>query len=209
MMSRSIFASGVLCTALALGTLPSPAATIIEDWSTVRVPTPPPLAATVAVDPGTTALLVLDFVKQTCGNPRCVASLPVVAKLLGRARASKMFVVYSYIFGGTMADTLPPVVPLGGEPAVQSGPDKFLGTDLQQTLTQKGIKTVIVTGTAANGAVLYTASHASLAGLKVVVPLDTMPAELPYAEQFVVWNLANAPRISANVTLTTSDRLTF
>src|ERR1700735_762898 len=111
MMSRSIFASGVLCTALALGTLPSPAATIIEDWSTVRVPPPPPLAATVAVDPGTTALLVLDFVKQTCAGPRCTAALPLVAQLLGRARASKMLFVYSYIFGGTMADTLPLVAP--------------------------------------------------------------------------------------------------
>jgi nicotinamidase-related amidase len=108
-----------------------------------------------------------------------------------------------------LADTLPPVAPLGGEPVVQGGPDKFLGSDLQQILSQKGIKTVIVTGTAAQGAVLYTASHAAMAGMKVVVPVDTMPAEILYGEQFVVWNLANAPRISANVMLTTSDRLTF
>jgi len=207
-MPRSIFASGVLCLALALATLPGHAATIIDDWSKVAVPTPPPIA-TVPVDVSTTALLVLDFVKQTCGGPRCAATLPVVAKLLGRARSSKMLVVYSYIFGGTMADMMPPVAPLGSEPAVQSGPDKFLGTDLQQILTQKGIKTVIVTGIAANGAVLYTGSHASLVGMKVVVPVDAVPSEVPYAEQFVVWNLANAPRISANVTLTTSDRLTF
>lgn len=207
-MNRSIFTLGMLCLVLSLATIPGRAATIIDDWSTVRVPAPPPVQS-ATVDPSTTALLVLDFVKQTCGNPRCAASLPVVAKLLGRARSSKMLVVYSYIFGGTMTDTLAPVAPLGGEPAVQGGPDKFLGSDLQQILAQKGIKTVIVTGTAANGAVLYTASHAALAGLKVVVPLDTMPAELPYAEQFVAWNLANAPRISANVTLTTSDRVTF
>jgi nicotinamidase-related amidase len=207
-MNRSIFASGVLCLALALATLPGRAATIIDDWSKVRVPTPPPVA-TVPVDPGTTALLVLDFVKQTCGGPRCTAAVPVVAKLLGRARSSKMLVVYSYTFAGTLADTLPPVAPLGGEPAVQGGPDKFLGSDLQQILSQKGIKTVIVTGMSAQGAVLYTASHAAMAGMKVVVPLDTMPSEILYAEQFVAWNLANAPRISANVTLTTSDRLTF
>jgi hypothetical protein len=136
-MNRSVFASGVLCLALALATLPGRAATVIDEWSTVRVPTPPPLAS-VTVDPGTTALLVLDFVKQTCGGPRCTAAVPVVAKLLGRARSSKMLVVYSYIFGGTMADTLPPLAPLGGEPAVQGGPDKFLGSDLQQILSQKG-----------------------------------------------------------------------
>jgi nicotinamidase-related amidase len=126
---------------------------------------PPPPLQTVPVDPSTTALLVLDFVKQTCGGPRCTTALPVVAKLLGRARSSKMLVAYRYVFGGTMADTLAPVAPLGGETAVQSGPDKFLGSELQQILTQKRIKTVIVTGTAAQGAVLYTASHAAMAGI--------------------------------------------
>ena len=51
-----------------------------------------------------------------------------------------MTVVYSYIFGGTLADTLPAVAPMPGEPSVQSGPDKFLGSDLQQILTQKASK---------------------------------------------------------------------
>ena len=56
---------------------------------------------------------------------------------------------------------------------------------------------------------LYTASHAALLGFNVVVPVDAMPAEVPYAEQYVVWNLANAPRVSANVKLTTSDQLSY
>lgn len=206
-MNRSILASGALCLTLAFAALPA-RATVIDEWSTILAPAPPALQS-VQVDPATTALLVLDFVKQTCGGPRCAAALPKVAKLLGRARAGKMPVIYSYIFGGTLADTLPAVAALPGEPSVQSGPDKYLGTDLAQILTQKGIKTVIVTGTAAQGAVLYTASHAALTGLKVIVPVDGMPAEVPYAEQFVVWNLANAPRLSANVTLTTTDRITF
>jgi nicotinamidase-related amidase len=206
-MNRSIIASGVLGLTLAFAAIPA-RATVIDEWSTILAPAPPALQS-VQVDPGTTALLVLDFVKQICTGPRCTAALPRVAKLLQRARAGKMPVVYSYIFGGTLADVLPAVAALPGEPAVQSGPDKFLGTDLQQILTQKGIKTVIVTGTAAQGAVLYTASHAALTGMKVIVPVDGMPAEVPYAEQFVVWNLANAPRLSANVTLTTTDRIAF
>jgi nicotinamidase-related amidase len=163
----------------------------------------------VQADSATTALLVLDFVKQTCGGPRCTAALPAVANVLRGARAGHVLVIYSYIGGDTFADISSAVAPVGGEPAIQAGPDKFLGSDLQQILTQKGIKTIIVTGVAAQGAVLYTASHAAFAGFKVIVPLDGAPSEVPYAEQYLAWALANAPRLAGNVTLTTSDRLTF
>ncbi|MBP1732123.1 MAG: isochorismatase hydrolase protein, partial [Deltaproteobacteria bacterium] len=73
----------------------------------------------------------------------------------------------------------------------------------------KGIKTVIVTGTAAHGAVLYTASGAALRGMKVVIPVDGMSAESLYAEQYVAWNLVNAPRISAETTLSRLDMIKF
>jgi len=207
-MFRSLFASTALCALLTLAVLPAHAATIIDDWSTVKVP-PPPVPQAVQVDPSTTALLVLDFVKQTCAGPRCSAAVPAVAKLLQTARANHLTVIYSYIFGGALTDVLPAVARLGSEPSVQAGPDKFLGTDLQQILAQKGVKTVIVTGMSAQGAVLYTASHAAQVGLSVIVPVDTMPSEVPYAEQYVVWALANAPRISTNVKLATSDKLTY
>ncbi len=207
-MARSLVISCALGAILALQPGAAGAATIIDDWSNVKVP-PAPTLQTVSVDRGTTALLILDFVKQTCGGPRCTAALPAVAKLLQAARASRVPVIYSYTVTSTLADTLPPVAPVGGEPSVQSGPDKFLNTDLQQILTRQGIKTVIIMGMSAQGAVLYTASHAALAGFAVVVPVDGAPSEVPYAEQFVVWNLANAPRISAAVKLTTSDRITF
>lgn len=207
-MMRSIFAPIALCAMLALTTVSVPAATIIDVWSSVDPPAPPALQS-AQVDPGTTALLVLDFVKQICKGPRCTAALPVVAKVLQGARASHTTVIYSLGAGASPADILPPVAPLGGEPVVASGPDKFLGTELQQILTQKGIKTLVVTGMAAEGAVLYTASHAAFMGLKVVVPVDAMPSENLYAEQYVVWAFANAPRLPPNVTLTTSDRLTY
>ena len=207
-MVRSLLIACALGAALALQSGAAGAATIVDDWSSVKVPPPPTLQA-VTVDRGSTALLLLDFIKQTCGGPRCTAALPAVAKLLQAARASHVPVIYSYTPTSTLADTLPPLAPMGGEPSVQSGPDKFLNTDLQQILTRQGIKTVIVTGMSAQGAVLYTASHAALAGFAVVVPVDGAPSEVPYAEQFVVWNLANAPRIAAAVKLTTTDRITF
>jgi nicotinamidase-related amidase len=94
-----------------------------------------------------------------------------------------------------------------GDPVVTSGPDKFMGTDLEKILKEKGIRTVIVTGTAAHGAVLYTAGGAALRGMRVVLPVDGMSAENAYAEQYVAWHLTNAPRVSAQVILTKIDLL--
>jgi nicotinamidase-related amidase len=206
-MIRSALASVALAALMALSIVPAQAA-VVDDWSSIKVP-PPPALQSVTIDPPTTALLLLDFVKQTCGGPRCMAAVPAMAKLLQAARASHTMVVYSYTVASTLADTLPPLAPLAGDASVQAGPDKFLNSDLQGILTRGGIKTVIVTGMSANGAVLYTASHAAMAGFNVIVPIDGAPSEVPYAEQFVVWNLANAPRISTLVKLTMSDRLKF
>jgi nicotinamidase-related amidase len=208
MSLRTIVGTSALAALLALAPLAARPATVIDDWSTIATPAAPALQS-VQVDPATTALLVLDFVGKICSGPRCQAAVPGVAALLQAARANHVPVVYSFAFGTTMADTLPAVAPIGTEPAVQSGPDKFIGTDLQQILTSRGIKTVIVTGMTAQGAVLYTASHAALAGFKVVVPVDLAPAEVPFGQLVTVWQLANAPRVSAAVTLTRSDKITF
>ena len=205
---RSLFVLGALCAAVFLTAGAGTTATIVDDWSTVTAPSPPPLQ-NVTVDPSTTALLVLDWVKPICTSPRCQATLPTVAKTLQAARASKTMVVYSLGGGAARTDILQPVAPIGDEPTVSSGPDKYIGTDLEQILKAKGIKTVIVTGFAAEGAALYTASHSAFIGLKVIVPLDAIGSNSPYAMQFVTWNLVNAPRLAPNVTLTTTDKLTY
>ena len=92
----------------------------------------------VTVDPATTALLVLDFVEPICTNPHCLADLPAVARTLQAARASHTMVVYSLGGGATAADILPSVAPLGGEPTVVSGPDKFIGTNCSRTSRARG-----------------------------------------------------------------------
>lgn len=81
-----------------------------------------------------------------------------------------------------------------------SGPDKFLRTDLEKILKERGIRTVITAGSASHGAVLYTASGAALRGLKVVVPVDGTAADNTYAEQYTAWHLVNAPRVGGQVT---------
>ncbi len=84
-----------------------------------------------------------------------------------------------------------------------------MGTDLETVLRDKGITSVIVTGTAAHGAVLYTASGAALRGLRVIVPVEGMSAENTYAEQYTAWHLSNAPRVSSQVTLTKIGMISF
>jgi nicotinamidase-related amidase len=187
------------------------AQTVIEAWGSVKMPPAPDLKK-VTIDPKTTALLLLDFNKQTCNvekRPRCIASLPKVQDMLRRARVKGVAVIYSITMGAAVSDIAGDLAPLGGEAVVTSGPDKFMGTDLEKILKDRGIKVVIVTGTAAQGAVLYTASGSVFRGLQVILPVDGISAEGLYPEQYTVWHLLNAPRVSTATTLTRSDLITF
>jgi nicotinamidase-related amidase len=155
---------------------------------------------------------MLDFNKQACNaerRPRCIASIPKVQKLLTEARGKGVSVIHSVSSGAAVADIAKELAPLAGEPVVSSGPDKFLGTDLEKILKDKDVKTVIAVGTASHGAVLYTASGAALRGMQVIVPVDGISAENTYAEQYVAWHLLNAPRISTLVTLTKIDLIGY
>src|SRR3954451_3928555 len=143
---------------------------VIDEWQSVQPPKAPELKP-VTLEPQSTALLLLDFVKQTCNNerrPRCLASIPKAEAVLKQARSKGVMVVYSITSASTGADILPELAPQGSEPMVKAASDKFLGTELEKILKDKGIKTVIVTGTAAHGAVLNTGSQAALRGFKVI-----------------------------------------
>jgi nicotinamidase-related amidase len=205
----------LVATAISLGGLPiaqSQAQTIIDNWTTATVP-PAPQLKPVTVDPKTTALLLLDFISRDpyCGpaKPHCVASLPAMKKLLTEARAHGTTVIYSLAPNFSASDIHKDIAPAASDPLVQSAADKFLNTNLEKLLKDRGIQTVIVAGTAANGAVLYTGSEAGLRGFKVIVPVDGLSANDSYAEQFTAWQLANGPRFSALVTLTKSDMIKF
>ena len=213
--SRSYVRTGVIIL-MAMFTLPgllsaSPAQTVVDAWDTVKAP-PAPELKPVTADPKTTALLLLDFNKQTCNaerRPRCIATIPNVKKLLAEARAKGVAVIYSLSAGAAITDVAQELAAMPGDPVVTSGPDKFLGTDLEKILKDRNITTVIVAGTAAHGAVLYTASGAALRGMRVIVPADGISAETLYPEQYVLWNLANAPRVSVQMTLSRTDLIRF
>lgn len=200
---------GVLAAVANFGTLPARAQTIVDEWSSVKMP-PPPELKKVKVDPKTTAFLALDFITQICNaehTPLCMASLPKVSKFLDEARAHNMLVVYSMTPGHTIKDIQPQVAPKGDEPTVSFRADKFIITDLEKILKDHGITTVVIAGVASEGAVLYTASHAAFLGLKVVVPVDGASSTSRFGELATTWTLANAPGVGAATTLTSFDRI--
>lgn len=202
-----------LALAAAIGLCASPlhAASIIDEWGSVKAPAAPALKP-VTVDTKNTALLMLDFLHSNC-NPehgkRCMASFPIVKKLLDEARAKHMLVVYSAYGKITEENIWADVAPNGTEPFVVAFLDKFIGTDLDKILKGKGIKTVIVVGSVANGAAFGTASGAAQRGFTVIVPVDGISSDDLYAEQSAVWNMAHAPVISSKITLTRVGMMKF
>jgi len=190
------------------------AQTIIDDWTNIKAP-PAPELTTVTVDPKTTALLMLDFLDKNCTpNPRCVASLPLAQKLLAAARDNGLTVIHTNFPGG---EILPQVARKDAEPLVTSFLDKFMltskdgnkDTGLDKILKDKGIKTVIVVGSAANGAVLYTATSAFFHGYQTIIPVDGMSGRNPYVEQEVAYNFVSAPLMGGKVILTRVDMIKY
>ena len=201
------------CGGGAASATPTPAATSSASVQVPKIPDP----VAVTVPKATTALLVLDLTSVVC-TPRksCVDSLPAVAALLKKARDAGAPVVYSDTptAGSTIRSE---VAPQAGEPKVSGRADKFFNTQLDQILTQKGVKTVVVTGTVANGAVLYTTFGANLRGFTAVVPVDGMSSDDPFVILMTEYQLLNEPGfanptnkpLAAGVTLTKTNLVTF
>jgi nicotinamidase-related amidase len=212
--TRLFCCSSVLAAAVAaLAALPAQANDITTEWATVKPP-PVPQLKPATVEPKTTALLVLDLMKTNCGvRPRCVATVPNVKKLLEAARANNMMVFYTLVGATPTPENMVDagLAPRAGEYVTRGGADKFIGSDLEQRLKDKGIKTVIVTGTSAQGAVVGTSNGAAQRGYKAVVPVDGMSAEDPFNEQYAAWHLykGGPVNLTENVTLTRSDLIKF
>ena len=123
----------------------------------------------------------------------------------------------AYVDGGARgnpgpADVVGPgIAPRDGEWVFQRGPDKFLGSDLEKRLKDRGIKTVIVTGTSAQGAVVGTGSGSAQRGYKVIVPVDGMSAEDAFNELYAAWHIAKGgpANLTSNATLTRSDLIKY
>ena len=192
---------------------PAHAQGVLDDWASVKLP-PPPVLKPATVDPKTTALLLFDFTTQTCSQerrPRCATSMSKMKTLLEDARARGMFVVYSVALPNTgEKDMMPEIVPKAGEPILPPlGPDKFLNSDFEKMLKEKGVQTIILNGTAAQSTVLHTGGAAALRGFNVVVPIEGMSSNEAFPELYTAYHLTTAARIDAKVTLTRVDMITY
>jgi nicotinamidase-related amidase len=212
-LRKRILTSIAMAFALTTGAATVQAQTVIDEWATAKLPAPPQLKPVTLV-PNETALLVMDFTNQTCSpqrRPRCVTSIPKTVKLVTEARAKGALIVYSVAVPNSVpADIVKELTPAAGEQVLPPlGPDKFIGSELEKTLKDKGIKTVVAMGTQAQTSVLHTGGAAALRGFKVIVPVDGMSADEVFPELYTAWHLATAARISAQVTLTRFDMIGF
>ena len=134
---------------------------------------PPPQLKPMTLVPNETALLVMDFTVQTCTpekRKRCAASVPKVRKFVEDARSRGALIIYSVAVPGSVAtDVLKELTPAAGEQVLPPlGPDKFINSDLEKTLKDKGVTTVVAMGTQAQTSVLHTGGEAAL-GLVVKI----------------------------------------
>ena len=214
-MTRIVKISGIaaaaICCFAAIGTAPVRAADIMAEWSSVTLP-PPPELKPVTLDGKTTALLILDMMKENCGKrPRCPEAVPKIKDLMDRARAAGSLVAYTLPEGGTIID--PGIAPHDGEVVEQKpgGPDKFLGSDLDARLKASGIKTVIITGTSAQGVGIGTGSASAQRGYNVIYPIDGVASESAFRELYAAWHMGGGgpPVTTKWVTVTRIDMIKF
>ena len=188
-------------------------ADIINDWTNVKAPALPELKP-VTLEGSTTALLILDMTKtgQCSTRPRCMATLPNIKRLYDAARAAGAMLWYTMGANSTPADIIDPgFAPREGEYTSQTGPDKFLGSNLQDKLKARGIQTVIVCGTSFQGVGIGTGSGAAQRGYKVIVPVDCLSSEDPYMEQYSAWHFFKGGPgvVTRQSTLTRSTMVKF
>jgi nicotinamidase-related amidase len=191
------------------------AADILDDWANVKAP-PPIELKPATVDGPTTALLILDMMKANCGaRPRCVATVPAVKKLHDAARSAGAMVWYSFVGSNGMATTADQIDPgttaKDGEWARQNGPDKFIGSNLDEKLKARGIKTVIICGTSFQGVGIGTGGGAAQRGYKVIIPIDCLSSEDTYMEQYAAFHLfkGGPAAVTSQVTVTRSSMVKF
>jgi len=210
-ISRRWLLGAVIVAAAIVAVMPAGATDVTTEWATIQLPPPPALKA-VAVEPKTTALLLLDFMTGNCGErPRCVAAVPTLKALHDKARAAGMLIAYTLPGGGKIIDQ--GIAPHEGEVVEQKpgGPDKFLGSNLEEKLKAGSIKTVVVCGTSFQGVGVGTGSGLAQRGYKVIVPIDCLSSEDAYNEQYAAWHMfkGGPAVVTSNSTLTRSTMVKF
>ena len=195
----------------ALISVPPQSADVVGQWQKAVEPSNPQVTE-VSVKPSDTALLVLDVESKLCNSvtsPRCMETVPKIAKMIRKARQRGMPVYYSVTRDGQENEILRMLKPLKTETVVQSGMDKFLHTDLNEILQNKGVKRLIITGTQAQGTVLHTIAGAARNNFSVIIPVDGVSATDLYTEKAALWTLLQMSDLEGQVELTRFKLIDF
>lgn len=159
---------------------------------------PKPSPVSLAVDE--TAIVVLDL-SARCQDPKEVCSklMKPLGNFLERARARRIPIIYTisaHTRGTPMQEVASPLRRRDSEPVLYPDSfDKFFGGELQNFLSERGVKNLVVVGSLTNVAVLYTSSSAArVYGYDVIMPLDGVNAHSKYEHEYALHQFTILPR---------------
>ncbi len=149
---------------------------------------PEPKALTL--DSKSAAVLVLDL-NARCEDAKQVCSrlMKPVGEFLEKTRAAAVPIIYTVSAaakGTPLGEVAAPLKRQSQETVLYpDGFDKFVDGELQNRLREKGIKTLVITGSSTNAAVLYTATTAArMHRYNIVIPIDGINASTPYEQEY-------------------------
>jgi nicotinamidase-related amidase len=158
-------------------------------------PQPEPLR----LDSKTTAIVVLDL-SARCENPNevCARLMEPLAEFLETARRASVPILYTISAAGRgtpLGDVAAPLKRRQSEPVLYPDAfDKFMGGELKAELAKCNCRSLIITGSATNFAVLYTATTAArIYRYDVVIPLDGVNARRQYEHEYAIHQMTILP----------------
>ena len=158
-----------------------------------------PQPQSLSLESNTTAILVLDL-SSRCEDPNEVCSqlMEPLGKFLERARLSSVPIVFTISAaakGTPLGEVAKPLRRRQTEPVLYPDAfDKFMDGKLRDHLNQFGCRSLVITGSATNFAVLYTATTAArIHRYDVIVPLDGVNAKRRYEHEYAIHQLTILP----------------
>jgi nicotinamidase-related amidase len=158
-----------------------------------------PEAKPLALDGKSSAVLVLDL-NARCQDAKQVCSklMTPVGEFLEKTRAAGVPIIYTVSAaakGTPLGEVAAPLKRKESETVIYPDAfDKFLGGELQAWLKDKGAKTLIITGSSSNAAVLYTATSAArMHRYSVVIPMDGINASSSYEQEYTLHQFTVLP----------------